>query len=78
MPSVVVSGEVDVELSGSSTVLENRLPSDGRRALLTTDLLVCDAGSLIILIAVGENPIDDCRSPISLRLEPLVPAVTVA
>ncbi len=38
--SVFVSGELDVELSGSSTVLEMRLPIEGRRELLTTALLV--------------------------------------
>jgi hypothetical protein len=50
---------------------------DGRRAVLTIALLVCDAGNLIMLMAVGENPIDDCKSPISLALL-LLPAVILA
>jgi hypothetical protein len=40
-----------------------RLVMDGRREVLLIALLVCDAGNLMILIAVGENPIDDCKSP---------------
>jgi len=74
-----VSGELDVELPGISLELEIRFGSDGRRRLITA-FLVCDAGNLIILMAVGENPIDDCRFPISLELELelLLLAVTVA
>ena len=53
-----------------------RFVIDGRRDVLVTALLVCDAGNLMMLMAVGENPIDDCKSPISLALL-LVPAVTV-
>jgi hypothetical protein len=39
---------------------------DGRREVLTMALLVCDAGNLIMLMAVGENPIDDLSSDIAI------------
>ena len=59
------------------TLERDRWFIDGRRDVLVTAFLLCDAGNLMILLAVGENPIDDCKSPISLALL-LVPAVIVA
>jgi hypothetical protein len=80
---LLLVGEVDDESSNFCEALEAiealeipRFIIDGRRAVLTIALLVCDAGNLIMLMAVGENPIDDCKSPISLAL--LLLAVIVA
>jgi hypothetical protein len=78
-------GELHVESSSFCEELEAleamevlempRFVIEGRREVLVIELLVCDAGNLMILMAVGENPIDDCKSPISLALL-LAPAVT--
>lgn len=55
-------GELDVELLGISLELDMSLIIDGGRELLITAFRVCEAGNLIILIADGENPIDDLSS----------------
>jgi hypothetical protein len=53
--------------------LEDLGDSEGRNASASN--VVCGPSYLIKLMTAGENPIDDCRSPISLTL--LVPAAPV-
>jgi len=74
----VAFSELNVSLlfSLAAAPFEVLCANDGLR-LAVSLALASGAGDMLRLIAVGEKPIDDFRSPISLRLL-VVPAVTLA